>query len=104
MIHIEVNKTVIHGTLRNCDLVPVFLDLIQKTPEYQQIVQTNDWNLKVIFDPIATKNDERWKSEDMQLFIEDLFDILNNYAPEGCYFGAHVGDASDFGFWEFTED
>ena len=100
----DLNCSLIHGTLRACDLIPAFLEVIENTPEYTQIMQTNDWNLKVIFDPSADDNDERWESDDICYFLnEDLFDILNNYAPEGYYFGAHPGDGSDFGFWAIDE-
>ena len=96
----DLNRSLIHGTLRACDLIPAFLGAIENTPEYTQIAQTNDWNLKVIFDPSADDNDERWESEEMSYLLnEELFDILNNYAPEGYYFGAHPGNGSDFGFW-----
>ncbi len=44
---------------------------------------------------------ESMKSEVLTI---DIFDYLNEIAPEGCYFGAHPGDGSDFGFWEFEED
>lgn len=43
------------------------------------------------------------KSEDPDEQIEELFDILNQYAPDGCYFGAHPGDGCDYGFWKFEE-
>lgn len=96
----DLNKSIIHGTYRACDLIPAFLEVIKNTPEYAQIVQTNDSNLKVIFDPSANDKDERWESDDMYYFLnEDLFDILNEYAPGGYCFGAHPGDDSDFGFW-----
>lgn len=36
--------------------------------------------------------------EPMELVVE-LIDALNDYAPEGFYFGAHPGDGSDYGFW-----
>ena len=96
----DLNCSLIHGTLRACDLVPAFLEVIKNTPEYTQIMQTNDYNLKIIFDPSADDNDERWESDDMSYFLnETLFDLLNLYAPEGYYFGAHPGDGSYFGFW-----
>ena len=96
----DLNCSLIHGTFRACDLIPAFLVAIENTPEYAQIVQTNNWNLKVIFDCSADDHDERWESDDMSYFLnETLFDILNDYAPEGYYFGAHPGDGSDFGFW-----
>lgn len=34
-----------------------------------------------------------------QIVFEDMFDYLNEVAPKGMYFGAHIGDGSDYGFW-----
>jgi hypothetical protein len=36
--------------------------------------------------------------------LEDLFNALQEIAPPGTYFGAHVGDGSDFGFWSHDEE
>jgi hypothetical protein len=100
-IYAEINQTVSRGTLRPCDLIPAFLEVIKDTPEYAQLTQTNDFDLKVIFDGGANDSDPRWESERMSEFLnEELFDGLNSYAPEGYHFSSHVGDGSDFGFWE----
>lgn len=104
-IYAEPNETVIRGTLRNCDLVPAFLSVIRDTPEYAQMIQTNEWDLKVMFDAGANDSDPRWESETMLYFLDELMHVvLNNYAPEGYYFGSHIGDGSDFGYWEIDEE
>ena len=36
---------------------------------------------------------------DIDFFIQEIMDELQEYAPEGHYFGAHPGDGADFGFW-----
>ncbi len=30
---------------------------------------------------------------------EKIWDVMQELAPEGCYFGAHPGDGADFGYW-----
>lgn len=42
--------------------------------------------------------------EEVDDYIADLFDQLNDIAPEGCYFGAHWGDGACFGFWPDVEE
>lgn len=103
-IFADLDSSVIHGTLRNCDLVPAFLDVIQDTAEYEQIIDTNNWKLHVITDPTADENDERWETDDMCALVEELFDVLMSYAPDGYYFGTTEGDGSDFGYWKIVED
>ena len=104
VIHADLDCTVIHGTHRACDLVPAFLDVIKDTPEYQQIMMSNAEHLNVVSDPTALDDDERWESEYMTYFLnEELFEVLDSYAPDGYYFGSHIGDGSDFGYWKCEE-
>lgn len=103
VIHADLDCTVIHGTFRNCDLIPAFLDVIQDTPEYLQICVGNNSNLQVIFDPSATEWDERWETADCDAMRIELEDLCDMYAPDGYYFGAHIGDGSDFGYWKCEE-
>lgn len=102
VIYAPLGATLIHGTMRNCDLVPVFLEAIKDTVEYEQMIQSingSNWNLCVITAPDTSERDERWNSTDVTMFLEDLFDVLDAYAPEGYFFGAHPGDGSDYGYW-----
>lgn len=102
-IYAPLNGTLIHATMRTCDLVPAFMEAIRDTAEYEQImlsINGVNWNMCVITDPCATDRDERWDSEDVVEFLnETLFDVLNRYAPDGYYFGSHPGDGSDYGYW-----
>lgn len=45
-----------------------------------------------------------YDSEDAAFNLEELFDLLNEAAPEGFYFGSHSWDGADFGFWEDAYD
>jgi hypothetical protein len=103
VIHADLNESVIQATLRAQDLIPAFLYVIKDTPEYIQIM----------FNPIPfipsyamdDDDDEWWESEDCSYILnESLIDVLNNYAPDGYYFGGHEGNSSDFGYWELTEN
>lgn len=44
-------------------------------------------------------NDDYFDGEDCDYDLEALFDLLGDFAPAYCYFGAHEGDGADYGFW-----
>jgi len=44
------------------------------------------------------------EEEDLTYFLnEDLWDLMNEIAPEGTTFRAHEGDGALFGFWPYKE-
>ena len=93
--HSPTIGTISHATLRPQDLIPAFRDAICAT-------NTGDYDeaLSHLFTILpATDDDPWWNSEEAQDFINTMSDILNDHAPPYLYFGAHVGDGSDFGFW-----
>ena len=87
--------TVSHGTLREEDLVPAFLSVLKDmAPEEAQVIEER------YADEIAHLQEGKEPNADrLGWLMEDLFDALNEKAPEGWSFGAHEGDGSDFGFW-----
>lgn len=89
--------TVISGTMRLQDLIPEFLDLINQTPEYEQMIANDSAIPAYVFDEGDDSN--WWSTDEAWYLLDELFDILDSYAPDGHYFGAHHGDGSDYGFW-----
>ena len=100
-----------HGTHRNEDLIPAFLDALESVdPEH---VLIKDYNYQCqnarmsqeMAAHSALKRSKPWSmgdwynSQDASYMIEDLFDALNEYCPPYCYFGACEGDGADFGVW-----
>ena len=99
-----------HGTMREEDLIPVFLDTLEELdPERAvgfkevadlDIIESNEYGV--------CYNDEDdiggLSSQELALHIlDDLFTALDEYAPPYCYFGAHPGDGADYGFWPDIE-
>tara|TARA_R100001244_G_scaffold73905_1_gene59227 strand:- start:108 stop:434 length:327 start_codon:yes stop_codon:yes gene_type:complete len=101
--------TIIQGTHRLEDLLPRFVN----EAKYMLAEKGRDtfWE---IFDRFHSLDPLSWdrgkdiiaqgKVEDAQFLLDDLFDLLNDLAPEGYYFGAHPGDGSDFGYWTLEEE
>lgn len=88
--------TVIHGTLRNQDLYPVFLDILKGFG----IGWNDDEGLTG-----AGPHDDIWDTEYATVAVLELMDELDSIASTvGMRFGAHEGDGSDFGFWEFEDE
>jgi hypothetical protein len=95
--------SLIHGTHRPQDLIPAFLEEVRNRDpgHYEGFMATP-------FGPIPAhamedEDAEWWMSEDAAYLLEELFDILDEAAPEGYRFGAHEGDGSDFGYWPIED-
>ena len=96
-LHAVPGESISHGTMRTQDLIPAFLDVIRDTPEYVPVRKAS---------PAAAMEDKEaggWNSEGAEGLLESLVDTLDSYSPEGYYFGAHLGDGSDYGFWKMDK-
>lgn len=96
-----------HGTMRECDLIPTFMDTLRDYSPARAAAITDEYGAAFI---------ERCSTEDgldyslinemdrQSWLLESLFDALDDIAPDGHYFGAIEGDGSDYGFWATDED
>lgn len=86
------------GTLLAEDLIPAFLNALKNLnyKEYQSFIA---WPYQLL-ERMPPKGDSWWESEEAMDILNDLFDTLNNNAPEGYYFGTLEGDGAAFGFWK----
>ena len=74
------------GTLKTEDLIDSFFSELE------------------MLDP--EKYREVWEEYEgmLSMFLnETLWDVMEEYAPEDCYFGANEGDGADFGYWKIME-
>ena len=89
--------TVIHGTLRKQDLNQAFCEWLDyyRNDAFLDIVENyGDSREDLIMDG---DNDDEW-------LLEALLEAIGECMPDGYYFGAHVGDGSDFGIWPIDDD
>lgn len=95
------------GTLREVDLIPVFIDTLnqlnpQRAGELSEDVRVAMNALDVTYsgDPEYTPEQvEAIIADHVPALVNDLHDALGAAAPAGYRFGAHEGDGADFGFW-----
>lgn len=90
------DRSVSSGTLKSEDLIPKFLGVLKTygKDKYDKYIKENpeveDW--------------ENLDEETMGWVVDELTDLLNEIAPDGCYFGASEGDGADFGFWSMSNE
>jgi len=91
------NVSLSHGTMRNEDLIPCFAAALREYGSRAGMLDDIEYTLEY-------KNMARYYACECAGYdLEWLFDALQDYAPDGYYFGAHPGDGSDYGFWEYEE-
>lgn len=88
--------TVSHGTMREEDLIPCFAGLLEELTKEADRLEAFAALLQEAGAYAEGIKDETIDPSDI---LVDLFDALNEFAAENCYFGAHEGDGSDYGFW-----
>lgn len=106
--------TLIHGTMRNADLIPTFLKALSDTDDYIDLLEevpADAWEkdengevVKVNGERKPDESNEFWDSGDAIEVANDLIDALCDNAPDGMYFGTTEGDGSDYGFWKIDDD
>jgi hypothetical protein len=86
------------GTMRPQDLIPAFLtELELLNPVAAQKIKDNNSGYK-------TGGDAWWETENPNWMLDELFDALDECAPEGMYFGALECDGACYGFWHVREE
>jgi len=94
--------SVSHGTMRDCDLIPTFMDTLRDYAPAIAARITDEYGATFIercSDPNGLDYSLLGECERQGYLLSDLFDALDDIAPEGHYFGAHEGDGADYGFW-----
>lgn len=95
---------VIEGTMRPQDLIPEFLAVLDDLDSEQHDKILRDFPKALTTSYMGGSWDEWCESEDAEYMLETLFDMLEEYAPEGCYFGAIEGDGCCYGFWRVDDE
>ena len=86
------NVSVSSGTLRTEDLFHAFIPVLRAAAPKRADNFAAEWEL-----PGGTE-------ESNADIVDELFNALDDIAPEGTYFGTLEGDGAEFGFWEISAD
>lgn len=96
------------GTLSSDDLIKAFTRELERLTDWHR----TDAQALLIADAhemMARMDDGNWKDdevfcEDVEFILDErLIPALEEFAPEGHYFGGSEGDGANFGFWPETD-
>ena len=106
--HTYAGHSVSHATLRDEDLLERFVNFL---------ISLADDDINSRLEAAFERTLEQVKSIDWESYTtdedpeavsciinEELFELMNQIAPDGCCFGSHEGDGSDLGFWTIEPD
>ena len=92
------NVSISWATLRPQHLIPSFLDALGAiAPAHYESFLASPYGTIPAYVQDEGGSSEWWASDDAQALLEELFEILDEHAPEGFFFGAHSAYGSDFG-------
>lgn len=96
-----IGGSISDGTLRAVDLIPCFLDELDRVAPaaYAQLIAL-PFPLVPAWVDDEGPTSEWWEGEEAADVLRILFDALEENAPEGFMFGAHPDDGASFGWWE----
>lgn len=105
MTHKATVGSISHGTLKIDDLLEAFGWELQHiegaTAEHLALAnEARQLAHAYTFADSDETEDEADRANDL---VDKLTEALNELAPAYCYFSAHEGDGSDFGFWPSME-
>ncbi len=90
--------TVCSGTMKCEDLIPTFTELLRTLDtdkSFTSVIEECDRIIKS-----AETDESIWEDENTCIVLnEDLWEALDCFSPELCFFGAHPGNGSDYGYW-----
>ncbi len=91
-------------TVNPYDTIPVMLDLLVNTPEYEQlrIMGNYHYNLQqaiALRGEVADNEDVKEFQENIGEIAAEYMDCLNAYAPDNFRFGFGEHNGSDLGYW-----
>lgn len=75
----------------------IFLDSLSLDSEIEERIEKARACMGDPGNPLAV---DEIQKRNKQILLGELFDVLDEMAPEGCYFGGHPVDQTLIGFWE----
>lgn len=88
-----IGTSVSSGTLRDDHLIDAFASFVRcNSPGTAENLDVYDLDLK------------RMLPDERGFILDDMFEVMNEIAPEGTIFSAHEGDGADFGFWTVVDE